>query len=70
MKIASRDDGTQKVTLLTDGSEPLSQDQAIAALGDRAQRYTVVTWVVGKPLGPYGVSQANKRRNAEAQESK
>ena len=38
--------GTQKVTVVTDGSEEISQEAAIESLGDKAKKYVVVTWAV------------------------
>ena len=36
--------GTQKVTVVTDGSAEISKKDAVASLGDKAKRYVVVTW--------------------------
>lgn len=37
-------EGTQKVTVVTDGSAEVTKEQAIASLGDKASRFVVVTW--------------------------
>ena len=36
--------GTQKVTVVTDGSSEVTKEDAIASLGDKASRFVVVTW--------------------------
>lgn len=36
--------GTQKVTVVTDGSEEITQDDAVESLGPMAKRYVVHTW--------------------------
>ncbi|MDF2378011.1 MAG: hypothetical protein P1U81_17365 [Verrucomicrobiales bacterium] len=36
------------MTVVTDGSEKIDQEAAIAALGDKASRYVVQTWTAGK----------------------
>jgi len=34
------------VTVVTDGSEEISQESAIESLGDKASRYVVQSWAV------------------------
>jgi hypothetical protein len=36
--------GTQKVTVVTDGSAEITKEQAVASLGDKADRFVVETW--------------------------
>ena len=36
--------GTQKVTVVTDGSSDLTKEDAIKSLGSHASRYVVVNW--------------------------
>ncbi len=45
MKIENGDEpGTQKVTVVTDGSVEITKEDAIESLGDKASRYVVVDW--------------------------
>ena len=36
--------GTQKVTVITDGSAEITKEQAVESLGKKAARYVVKTW--------------------------
>lgn len=36
------------MTVVTDGSEKIDQEAAIATLGDKASRYVVQTWTAEK----------------------
>ncbi len=45
MKIELGDEpGTQKVTVVTDGSAQITKEEAINSLGSKANRYVVVEW--------------------------
>ena len=41
---AGEEAGTQKVTVVTDGSEEVTKEQAVKSLGDKAEKFVVQTW--------------------------
>jgi len=36
--------GTQKITVVTDGSKEVKKEHAVESLGEKAKRYVVQTW--------------------------
>lgn len=48
IRITAGSNGTHTLTVLTDGSAPLSKNQAVQALGRKAPHYQIVSWSLNR----------------------
>lgn len=44
IRIAKGSGNNHTLTVITDGSSPISKSQAVGALGNKAPHYTIVSW--------------------------